>query len=216
LHLRNLGALLANGVSNAGVIGALAWWRPRSSAGTPAERAALRCRCGRDIATLPTPSTAVDPRASRGVFVFASAYWALLPLVAREQIAGGPELYGLLLGVIGNRAIVGAIQLRRVRALIGTDRTVLAGSLGTVLARRYTPGAYSRPCPCGKLCRRNVLGHGPGQLESFRAIGIARLGSWPRSGHLCERVLWRNDVGQRALGQIAGWLGLANAYGPRR
>ena len=26
-----------------------------------------------------------------GFFLFASAYWALLPLVARQQIAGGPD-----------------------------------------------------------------------------------------------------------------------------
>jgi hypothetical protein len=29
------------------------------------------------------------------------ARWALLPLVARQQIAGGPELYGILFGAIG-------------------------------------------------------------------------------------------------------------------
>ena len=46
-----------------------------------------------------------------GFFLFASAYWALLPLVAREQIAGGPELYGVLLGVIGASAVGGAFLL---------------------------------------------------------------------------------------------------------
>ena len=40
-------------------------------------------------------------------FFFASAYWALLPLVARNQIAGGPELNGVLLGAIGVGAVVG-------------------------------------------------------------------------------------------------------------
>jgi hypothetical protein len=33
--------------------------------------------------------------------VFASAYWALLPLLARNQVGGGPALYGMLLGAIG-------------------------------------------------------------------------------------------------------------------
>ena len=46
-----------------------------------------------------------------GFFLFASAYWALLPLVAREQIAGGPGLYGVLLGVIGASAVGGAFFL---------------------------------------------------------------------------------------------------------
>src|SRR5437660_7080555 len=46
-------------------------------------------------------------------FLFASAYWALLPLVARNQIGGGAELYGLLLGGIGVGALVGAYLLPR-------------------------------------------------------------------------------------------------------
>ena len=46
-----------------------------------------------------------------GFFLFASAYWALLPLVARDRIAGGPKLYGILLGVIGASAIAGAFAL---------------------------------------------------------------------------------------------------------
>jgi hypothetical protein len=37
--------------------------------------------------------------------VFGSSYWALLPLVARTQIAGGAALYGVLLGVIGASAV---------------------------------------------------------------------------------------------------------------
>jgi hypothetical protein len=40
-----------------------------------------------------------------GFFLFASAYWALLRLVTRGQIGGGPNLYGVLLGVIGIGAV---------------------------------------------------------------------------------------------------------------
>jgi branched-subunit amino acid transport protein len=54
-------------------------------------------------------------------FVFGSAYWALLPLVARGQIAGGPELYGVLLGAIGVSAVGGAFLLRWLRAKLGAD-----------------------------------------------------------------------------------------------
>ena len=46
-----------------------------------------------------------------GFFLFASAYWALLPLVARQQIGGGAGLYGILLGVIGVGAVGGAFLL---------------------------------------------------------------------------------------------------------
>ena len=49
-------------------------------------------------------------------FFFASAYWALLPLIARNQIAGGPELYGILLGAIGVGAVAGAFMLPWMKA----------------------------------------------------------------------------------------------------
>jgi MFS family permease len=66
-------------------------------------------------------------------FLFASAYWALLPLVAHNQIAGGPELYGTLLGAIGAGAVGGAFALPWLKAKIGPDRTVGAGTVGTAV-----------------------------------------------------------------------------------
>jgi MFS family permease len=67
-------------------------------------------------------------------FLFASAYWALLPLVARSRIAGGPDLYGVLLGAIGVGAVGGAFGLPWLRAKLGPDRLVAAGTLGTAVA----------------------------------------------------------------------------------
>jgi MFS family permease len=67
-------------------------------------------------------------------FVFGSAYWALLPLVARTQIVGGPALYGVLLGAIGAAAVGTAFVLRRLREKLGADSLVAAASLGTALA----------------------------------------------------------------------------------
>jgi len=64
-------------------------------------------------------------------FAFASAVWALLPIVARQEIGGGPGFYGLMLGSVGAGAIAGALVLPRVRARLGQDRLVLAMSLVT-------------------------------------------------------------------------------------
>lgn len=64
-------------------------------------------------------------------FAFASAVWALLPIVARQEIGGGPGFYGLMLGSVGAGAIAGALLLPRVRARLGQDRLVLAASLVT-------------------------------------------------------------------------------------
>ena len=67
-------------------------------------------------------------------FPFASAYLALLPLLARHQISGGPQTYGLLLGAIGIRAVGGSLALRWLKDELGPDRLVAAGSLGTAFA----------------------------------------------------------------------------------
>ena len=65
--------------------------------------------------------------------MFASAYWALLPLIARGLLGGGPELYGILLGCVGAGAVGGALFLPKLKALLGPDRLVAAGTLGMAL-----------------------------------------------------------------------------------
>jgi MFS family permease len=65
--------------------------------------------------------------------LFASAYWALLPLVARTQVASGAALYGILLGAIGAGAVVGAFVMPRLRLKIGADWLAVCGMAGTAL-----------------------------------------------------------------------------------
>ena len=123
-----------NAFSNLGTIGALIWWRPPQHATSrlPAERFASAIRTGIRYARHNPPLRATLIRAV-GFFLFASAYWALLPLVARTQIAGGAEIYGLLLGAIGVGAVGGAFALPRLKAKLGPDRLVAAGTVGTAV-----------------------------------------------------------------------------------
>ncbi|WP_172331853.1 MFS transporter [Mangrovicoccus sp. HB161399] len=67
-------------------------------------------------------------------FVFASAYWALLPLIARGAEGGGSALYGALMGLIGAGAVTGAVLLPKLQARLGSDAMAKAGTLGTALA----------------------------------------------------------------------------------
>jgi Transmembrane secretion effector len=203
----------ANGLSNAGVIGALAWWRPsqRPPGHLPRERLFAAMRTGYRHATNNPRLRSTLVRAA-AFFVFASTYWALLPLVAREQIGGGPELYGLLLGVIGIGAIVGATQLRRVRALIGIDRTVLAGSLGTALAMALYALART---PALAIAASFVGGASWVMvLASLNLSAQLALPDWVRGRGLAIYVTvfyGAMTLGSALWGQIAGWLGLANA-----
>jgi branched-subunit amino acid transport protein len=52
----------------------------------------------------------------------------------RTQVAGGPQLYGLLLAAIGGGAIAGAFAIPRLRAKLGADGLVAAGQAGTAVA----------------------------------------------------------------------------------
>jgi len=67
-------------------------------------------------------------------YVFGSCYWALLPLIAREQLHGKAKLFGILMGCIGAGAVAGALLLPRLRARFGLDRVLVLGTLGTAAA----------------------------------------------------------------------------------
>ena len=124
-----------NAISNLGIVGALLWWREPNRPGTllPAERFGRAIWTGLRHAKNNPHLRGTMLRAA-GFFLFASAYWALLPLVARTQITGGPELYGVLLGAIGVGAVGGAFFLPRLKSKLGPDRLMALGALGQALA----------------------------------------------------------------------------------
>jgi MFS family permease len=122
--------------SNAGVIGVIFRWRPPARATLrtlPAESLTGAIRAGLRYARYNPPLRATLARAV-GFFLFASAYWALLPLVARSQLQGGPALYGTLLAAIGAGAVGGALFLPRMQARVGADGVVVLGEAGTAAA----------------------------------------------------------------------------------
>ena len=124
-----------NALSNFGVIGALFWWRAPNHRNDqlPAERFFNAIRQGVRHAVY-NPRLRATLFRVIGFFLFASAYWALLPLVARSRISGGPGIYGILLGTIGAGAVLGAFGLSFVKARLGPDRMVATGTLGTAIA----------------------------------------------------------------------------------
>ena len=122
-------------VGNLAVLAALVWWRAprRARESLPAERLVSALRTGLRYARNNRDIDSTIIRAL-GFFLFASAYWALLPLVARTQIHNGPEVYGILLGLIGVGSILGSFALNSLKALLGPDRLATVGTLGTILA----------------------------------------------------------------------------------
>lgn len=62
-------------------------------------------------------------------FLFGSAGWAMLPLVARRELGLGPGGYGIMLACIGVGAICGAVVLPKLRKRLNADQMMVAASL---------------------------------------------------------------------------------------
>lgn len=203
-----------NAISNLGVIGALLWWRPPQTGAKhlPVERFGSALRVGFRHAR-----NNLDLRATliRGVafFLFASAYWALLPLVARNQIAGGPGLYGFMLGAIGVGAVGGAFALPWLKAKLGPDRLVAAGTIGTAGAMILFGLARN---PATALSASLIAGMSwIAALSSLNVSVQVALPEWVRGRGLAIFVttfFGALSLGSAVWGQAAGLFGLPTAH----
>jgi MFS family permease len=200
--------------SNFGTIGALVWWRTprRTGRRLPAERFVSAIRTGARYARNNPPLRATLFRAV-AFFLFASAYWALLPLVARTQIAGGAQLYGILLGAIGVGAIGGAFALPRLKAKLGPDRLVAAGSIGTAVALALFGAAHNAPTALLASLIAGVCWIAT--LSSLNVSAQLALPEWVRGRGLAIYVtvlFGAMTVGSVAWGEIAATGGLPMAH----
>ena len=125
---------ILNAVSFIFVIGVLLWWQAGSgeARALPAERFTGAIRAGLRYTRESGPVRNTLYRAI-GFFLFATAYWALLPLIARDILKGGPTYYGLLLGGIGLGAVLAALGLPWLKKYLGPNKVVALGSAGTAL-----------------------------------------------------------------------------------
>ena len=203
-----------NAVSNLGIVGALLWWRPRRPTGTllPAERFGQAIWAGLRYARHNRHLRATLMRAV-GFFLFASAYWALLPLVAREQIVGGPGLYGVLLGVIGIGAVAGAFLLPWLKAKLGPDWLMAIGALGQALAMVLY--GFARE-PVTALIASAIAGASwIAALATLSVSAQVALPDWVRGrGLALYTTVFFGCLafGSAAWGEIAVWVGLPAAH----
>jgi quinol monooxygenase YgiN len=121
------------------------WRRATPRALLPAERVIGATRAGIRYACHAPPLIAVLVRL--GLFIVcASAFWALLPVIARGDLGLGAFGYGLLLGCLGLGAIAGAALLPRVKrrlppdAVMGLATVAFAVVSGLTAFWRFTPG----------------------------------------------------------------------------
>ena len=123
-------AFLINALSYVGLIVVLARWRPPAvPRPLPPERIDVAVAAGVRYVAMSPNIRIVLMRAV--IFGFAaSAVPAMMPLVARDLIAGGPLTYGLLLGAFGIGAVAGALNSGRLRRLMSTEQLVALASIG--------------------------------------------------------------------------------------
>lgn len=117
-------AFLLNALSYLGLIGVLLHWRrPLPPPGLAPESLLPAMSAGLRYASL-------SPRISRVLIraaVFglgAASIWSLLPLVARDVLAGGALTYGVLLGAFGSGAVAGALNSTRLRHAVSNEQLV--------------------------------------------------------------------------------------------
>ena len=127
-------AFAVNAASYTALITVLARWRPPIHANPlPRETIGAAVAAGvRYVSMSPAIRTVLVRSAVFGVG--ASSVLALLPLVAKLLISGGPLTYGLLLGAFGMGAVGGAIGSARLRQALSTENIVRWSCIGFAAA----------------------------------------------------------------------------------
>ena len=115
------------------VIAALVWWpRAKNADDALSENFLGAFRAGLRYTRASRPLHVVLLRAAI-FFAFASAVWALLPLVARQLLGGDAGFYGLLLGAVGAGAIGGALIMPKLRQRFDSDGLLLGSAIVTAI-----------------------------------------------------------------------------------
>lgn len=122
-------AFLVNAFSYLGMISVLSVWRrPVPEQTLPRERIGNAILGGLLYASMAPVLRNVLLR-TIAFGLCGTAAWALMPLVARDLVGGGPMDFGLLLGGLGGGAVLGALLSTRVRMHFSNETIVRAASV---------------------------------------------------------------------------------------
>ncbi|MFD1881282.1 MFS transporter [Paracoccus pacificus] len=123
-----------NALSVLAVLGVLFFWkREKTVHGLPPEHFFGALKAGYRYARHSPAMRLVLVRAA-GFFLFASALWAMLPLVGRQILGLTASGYGMLLACMGAGAVLGALMLKRLRKTIPANTISIWATLLFALA----------------------------------------------------------------------------------
>ncbi|NMJ41085.1 MFS transporter [Roseomonas sp. JC162] len=204
---------LADAFSYVLVIAALLWWkRVAPEADGPRETLPGAMRAGLRYALHARGLQRVLLRAVV-FFALGAAHWALLPLLARHALGGGPGLYGFMLAGIGAGAVGGALALPWLRERFGgAEGLMLAGALANAaaqagLALAPTGGVAVVFCVLAGVAWIAVL-------TTLNAATQAVLPNWVRGRGLAVYLTVFSGamaLGSLSWGQVASWIGIGGA-----
>ncbi|HEY6273637.1 MAG TPA: MFS transporter [Terriglobales bacterium] len=200
-------AFLLNAVSFFGVILFLYHWKPKPrEPRAPAVTFSGALTIGMRYARRETRIRAALVRIA-AFSLFASAFWALLPLVASKFGARG---YGVVLGFFGLGALAGALTLARAQKSLSRDMTVAAATVifavaTLALGRSDTLASASAAAAAGGLAYISLL-------ATLNVVAQTACPAWVRARVMSMYVLVLQ--GGLALGSLL-WGTLASTIGVR-
>ncbi|MET7768935.1 MFS transporter [Nocardia sp. NPDC005366] len=198
-----------NAVSFGGIVAVLLFWRrPAMDRTLPSERPLAALQAGtRFIRAAP----AIRRVLLRSVLFIApaSALWALLPVVARDELGLSSSGYGLMLGALGIGAVLGALSLARIRAAFTPTQRLTAAAVLFGVATAGAALLHSAP-----LVLVLLIGAGLAWLMAMATLNSTMqllLPAWVRARGLSVYLLV--FMGGQAIGSLV-WGLVAGALGP--
>lgn len=203
---------ILNAFSFLAVIVALkSWRRPSTASALPAERLLGAVRAGLRYARHAPDLRAVLMRGA-AFFLFASASWALLPLIVRQELSRGPGTYGMFLACMGIGAICGALLLPSLQNRTSRDKIVAGATVlyaAAMLALAHTGNVVT-----GGMAMLATGAAWISVVSSLMTATQTALPGWVRARGLA--FFWvvftgAMTVGSVIWGQVASWSGIPDA-----
>jgi MFS family permease len=144
-------AFVVNAASYPALIVVLARWRPvRAPATLPRESLGVAMAAGiRYVSMSPAIRNVLVRSAIFGAG--ASGVMALMPLIAKDLLGGGPLVYGMMLGAFGAGAVAGAIGSAKLRSIYSTETIVRAACVAFAVAAVIAGVSTSLPATMAGL-----------------------------------------------------------------
>jgi MFS family permease len=89
---------------------------------------------------------------SIGFYLFACVMWALLPLIARDLLQGGPRTYSFLFAAISIGAISSALLLPKLRGSLNNDQLITGASIVFAIGMSITALVHVQAIAMLALC----------------------------------------------------------------